>query len=112
MFGKIRRSSKSFLSLDLLFGAARFTAAAAVILLYVIVAVATGDYDRAPGLLLALAAVGAVFGFVVWVSRDARRTARELRQQRRKQRESAVQLPPSRDMSDGAEAPQTPPWMG
>jgi hypothetical protein len=112
MFRKLRQSAKSFLYLDLLFTAGWYTAVGLLALAGVVVALITDDLDHLPGLLLTLAGIGAVFGFAAWVSRDARRTARELRRQRRERAAGTERPIQPKDMGEVAGLPQNPPWMG
>jgi hypothetical protein len=83
--------------LDLLFTSAWFFLVAAFALIGVVVAVSRSDYDRIPELLITFAAICAVFRFAAWVIRDAGRTTRDLRQQRRERIASPEESPQSSD---------------
>jgi hypothetical protein len=112
MLRGFRQWAKSLIYLDLLFTAAWYTAVAVIAIVGVVVAAVTGEYDHLPALLLTLASIGAVFWFAAWVSRDARRAARELRQQRRERGAGSEEPTRPKDMGNVAGVPQNPPWMG
>jgi hypothetical protein len=59
------------------------------------------------GLAMSAAAAAIVFGFLVWVGRDARRAQPEVH------REHVKEKPlPNGDLRDVVSAPDLPPWMG
>ncbi len=107
MMRKIREWAKMFICLDLLFTLAWYVVTATLGLLCLIVVLIRGEYDQVPTLLVTIVGSVAFLGFVSWIARDARKASKALRQQRKKGKPR-----PDGDMSDVAEMPERPPWMG
>jgi cytochrome c biogenesis protein CcdA len=103
MFSKYRQGAKSFLYLGLVFSAVKWAAVAALALIGLVWAIATEHYEHVPGLLFVLVAIGTVFWFAAWVSRDSQRTTLELRRQRRRRRSNTGEV---------VGIPENPPWLG
>jgi uncharacterized membrane protein YbhN (UPF0104 family) len=99
---KFRQWGNYLVCFDLLFTSAWFAVVAVFALIGVVVAVSRSDYDRIPALLITFAAICAIFWFAAWVSRDARRTTRDLRQRRRARLASPDESPPASDTGDAA----------
>jgi len=112
MFRTFRQWAKGYLYLDIIFTGAWYAAVAVCALIALVVAVATGNLDDVPEILLTLAAIGGLFCFAGWITRDARRTVRQLRQQRRERSTDSGETIPPGDMSEIAGIPRNPPWMG
>jgi hypothetical protein len=86
MLRRIHEWAKAFIYLDVLFHLAWYVVAGVVSLLFVVVVVIRGDYDRVPELMLTALGAAAFLGFATWVARDSRKAARIALQLRREAR--------------------------
>jgi hypothetical protein len=107
----VRQWGQALIYLELLYTATWYLVLLIVLGIGIPLAIWRRDLEHLPEMLLLFGVIAGMFLFGCWVRRDARRSTRELRRQRRAAREAGEEPAPA-EVGDVAGLPPNPPWMG
>jgi energy-converting hydrogenase Eha subunit H len=82
MLKKLRFWTRTYLRIDLFLSLVKYAFVGIVSAVALVAAVNRGDHDAALGLVAPVIATASIFGLGWWITRDARKSYRELRDRR------------------------------
>ena len=111
MFRKMRYYWKAIWGFDFMYLAAEYAAGLILGIFCLVAVLCRGEFDQILLILGWILPILAVSGFGYWVYRDAKRSGKELREERRRVGRKTKPRPDG-DMSEVAGMPLTTPWGG